>query len=331
MSRYIKPAVLAVVAFAFVAPLLAQDWIGRGRLQGIVKDEQGKPVVGAKVTLRPGNTGVDPANSGPPTIVTDKDGRWTKLGLAGGPWSVLIEGEGFIASEGRLNVGEEGPPAPPVVITLRALSKAQAEPAKPSKTQIANQTIVKGNELLAQQKYAEARAEYQKALELLDAPNQPTILRGIATTYYKESTEAKTKEARVQKEDLAIASLKQALDLKPDDLETLQLLVNLEVTAGHDAEAKIYMAKLPADKVDTDMLLNMGIKAYNAKQFDKALEQFNQVVTAKPELPEPYYYRGLVYLSMGKVPEAKADFKKLIELDPQNKYAKEAQGYLKDL
>jgi tetratricopeptide (TPR) repeat protein len=331
MSRYIKPAVLAFVALALVSPLLAQDWVGRGRLQGIVKDEQGKPLAGAKVTLRPGSTGVDAANPGPPVITTDKSGRWSVLGLGGGPWGVLIELEGYIASEGKLNVTEEGPPAPAVIVTLKALSKEQKEPAKPSKTQVANAAIAKGNELLGQQKYAEARAEYQKAMELLEPPNQVPILRGIASTYYKESTEAKTKEEKVKEQDQAIAALKQALDLKPDDPDTLQLLVNLLVTSGHEADAKIYMAKLPADKLDPDMLLNLGIKAYNAKQLDKALDQFNQVITAKPELPEPYYYRGLVYLQMGKTAEAKADFKKLIELDPNNKYAKEAQGYLKDL
>jgi tetratricopeptide (TPR) repeat protein len=331
MSRSLKPVALAVLAVACALPLLAQDWVGHGRVQGIVKDEAGKPIAGAKVTLRPGSTGVDPANPGPPSLTTDKNGRWTMLGLGGGPWGVLIEADGYITSEGKINVEEEGPPAPAVPVTLKALSKEQKEPAKPSKAQIANESITKGNDLLNQQKYAEARAEYQKALEQVDPPNQAGILRGIASTYYKESTEAKTKEEKNQKVDLAVAALKQALDLKPGDPDTLQLLVNLLVTSGRDADAKVYIAQLPADKVDPDMMLNIGIKAYNAKQLPKALDSFNQVITIKPELPEPYYYRGLVYLQMGKTAEAKADFKKLLELDPNSKFAKEAQEYLKDL
>jgi tetratricopeptide (TPR) repeat protein len=331
MSRSLKPVALAVLAVACALPLLAQDWVGHGRVQGIVKDEAGKPIAGAKVTLRPGSTGVDPANPGPPPLTTDKNGRWTMLGLGGGPWGVLIEADGYITSEGKINVEEEGPPAPAVPVTLKALSKEQKEPAKPSKAQIANESITKGNDLLNQQKYAEARAEYQKALEQVDPANQAGILRGIASTYYKESTEAKTKEEKNQKVDLAVAALKQALDLKPGDPDTLQLLVNLLVTSGRDADAKVYIAQLPADKVDPDMMLNIGIKAYNAKQLPKALDSFNQVITIKPELPEPYYYRGLVYLQMGKTAEAKADFKKLLELDPNSKFAKEAQEYLKDL
>lgn len=333
MSRsLIKPAALAVLALLCAVPLLAQDWVGTGRLQGVVKDEAGKPIVGAKVTLRPGSTGVDPANPGPKQITTDKNGRWTVLGLADGPWGVLIEADGYVSSEGKLQVSEGGPPQQAITITLKALTKEQKEPAKPSKAQLANESITKGNDLLNQQKYADARAEYQKALEQIEQPEyQIPVLRGIASTWYKESAEAKTKEEKTHDVDEAVATLKKALDLKPGDPDTLQLLVNLLVGAGRDAEAKTYIAQMPADKVDPDMLLNMGIKAYNAKQLPKALDQFNQVITAKPELPEPYYYRGLVYLQMGKTAEAKADFQKLLALDPNSKFAKEAKEYLKDL
>jgi len=48
-------------------------------------------------------------------------------------------------------------------------------------------------------------------------------------------------------------------------------------------------------------------------------------------MAEAYYYRGLVFLNKGKTAEAKADFKKLLEIDPKNKFAKEAQDYLKSL
>jgi tetratricopeptide (TPR) repeat protein len=84
-------------------------------------------------------------------------------------------------------------------------------------------------------------------------------------------------------------------------------------------------------KVDADTLINVGIKYYNEKQLDKALEQFNRVVTENPEMAEGYYYRGLVYLNKNKVPEAKADFQKLLEIDPKSKYANEVREYLKAL
>ena len=49
--------------------------------------------------------------------------------------------------------------------------------------------------------------------------------------------------------------------LAPDDPVTLQLLVNLLVSAGKEGEAQAYMAKLPqGTKLDANTLLNLGIK-----------------------------------------------------------------------
>ena len=335
-----KPAAVLVLALAWALPVAAQDWKGHGRAQGIIKDEQGKPVAGAKVTLRRGKARVESSNPGPEVIVTDKGGKWAILGLAGGPWGVLIEADGFIPSEGQIQIEEGGSPAPPVVITLKRPSKEQAQATQaakePTTGALAKEAITRGNDLLQQQKYAGARAEYQKSLELLEGPAalevKPSILRTSASTYFKESAEAKSKQEKAQKLDQAIATLKQALEIKPDDPETLQLLVDLLVDAGRETEAQTYMAKLPAGtKVAPDTMINIGIRYFNDKQYDKALAQFNKIAEQSPELPDTYYYRGLVYLNKNKIAEAKADFKKLLALDPNHKYAKEARDYLNAL
>jgi Flp pilus assembly protein TadD len=346
LHALIAPVALAVgMLLLSSAQLFAQEWKGIGRLQGIVTDEEGKPIEGAKITLRPGDTTVKPENPGPPSSTTDKHGHWSTLGLTGGTWGVLIEKDGYITSEGRLKVAESGPPQPPVTIKLKVLSKEQAQaqsqaaaPKEPSTESKANAAITEGNAALQQDKYADARASYEQALALLD-PAKPdhlpvivAVKRAIASTYYREAGQAKAKDAKAKGLDQSIATLKQALELKPDDPETLQLLVNVLVDAGREHEAQTYLAKLPQGaKIDPERLINVGIKYYNEKQIDKALEAFNKAVSDNPDLAEAYYYRGLVYLNKGKVPEAKADFQKLLALDPKNKFAKEAQDYLKNL
>jgi len=322
-SRSVKSMVLlTVLLVAAGVPVYGQSWAGKGRLQGQVKDESGKPVEGAKVTLRNGNDAVDAKKDGPGILTTDKNGKWSILGLTGGAWGVLIEKPGFIPSEGRVSVNEFAV-AQPINITLKVIPKEAIQKAeKESTTGQAKAAIEKGNALLAQEKYAEARAAYEEGMaKLEDKSLHPAILRAISESYFKEG-----------KTDQSIATLKKALEIAPDDPLTLQLLVNLLVSGGHEAEAQTYMAKLPqGTKVDANTLLNIGIKSFNSGKMDDALAQFNRVVTENPELPDAYYYRALVYMNKNKNAEAKADLKKLLQLDPNSKYAKDAQEFLKSL
>src|SRR5436305_1103827 len=107
-----------------------------------------------------------------------------------------------------------------------------------------------GHGRLQEQKYADARAQYQKALAQLDKANQAPVLRGVAVTYYAEKNLPQ-----------AIDTLKQVLVLTPDDTQSVQLLVNWLVESGHEEEAKAYMAKLPQGAtVDPNTILNLGIK-----------------------------------------------------------------------
>lgn len=313
---------LAALLLAAGAPVWSQAWAGRGRLQGAVKDESGQPVEGAKIILRKGTDRVDAKTDGPPPLTTDKNGKWSTLGLAQGTWGILIEKEGYIPSEGQVPVNEFGP-AQPIVVTLKVIPKEVIEKAEQeSATGQAKAAIERGNALLAEGKYAEARAAYQEGMaKLEDKTVHPAILRAIADTYYREN-----------KTDQAIEALKQALALAPDDVDSLRLITTILVSAGREAEAQAYMAKLPAGtKMDPNTILNLGIKAFNEGKMDQALAEFDRVVKDNPDLPDAYYYRALVHLNLDKKALAKADLQKLLELDPNNKYAKDAQAMLKDL
>ena len=73
------------------------------------------------------------------------------------------------------------------------------------------------------------------------------------------------------------------------------------------------------------------IKFYNEGKMAEALTEFNKVVGENPNLPDAYYYRGLAYLASGKSAEAKADFQKLLDLDPKHANADEAREFLKSM
>jgi hypothetical protein len=207
---------MVLLAVASV-PAWGQSWAGRGRLQGTIKDEAGKPIQGATITLRKGPDRVDPKKDGPKPITTDKSGKWAVLGLANGAWGILIQKEGYMDSEGQINV-EEHPigPVQPVNITLKKPTQAQVQAAQaqqaPSTGAQAKAALENANNLLAQGKYAEARAAYEEGMSKLeDKSLHPAIYRAIADSYYKEG-----------KANEAIDTLKKSLAEAPNDPDTLQ-------------------------------------------------------------------------------------------------------------
>lgn len=305
-------AVLAAVLLA-AAPLAAQEWSGRGRLQGSVKDEKGEPIAGAKIVLR--KAGVE--GMGPEPLASDEKGRWAFLGLANGSWSVTVEAKGYVPAEGPVAVSEFSA-NPPVNMELRPIPKEVQEAAEGNE---ALERIAAGNAHLEGGRPGEARTEYEAALALLEPVNHPPVLRGVARAHYQEGHATE-----------AIAALEKALAIEPTDEETLRLVVNLLVASGREEEAKTYMARLPEGaKVEPETLLNLGIKAYNDGDTASAIATFDQVVGLYPDLADAYYYRGLCHLGQGSNDPAKADFEKLLALAPEHEKVEEVKQFLEYL
>jgi tetratricopeptide (TPR) repeat protein len=326
LLRSARPVLLLLLFVAAGVPAWGQSWAGKGRLQGQIKDEQGKPVEGALITLRHGTGPVDPKADGPKTVKTDANGKWSMLGLTGGAWGVLIQKDGFMESQGQVTVNEYAI-AQPINITLKVPPKAMVQEAQKQNTQAleAKSALERGNAMLQAGKYAEARAAYEEGMGKLEekdrAALQPAIYLAVADSYSKEG-----------KNDQAIDALKKSLEVDPNNVDTLKLMVSLLISANREAEAKTYMAKLPAGTtMDPAVRLNLGIKAYNEKKPEEALTQFNQVIAENPNLSEVYYYRAMVYISQNKSAQAKADLKKLLELDPNSKFASDAKEFIKEL
>jgi len=351
--RLISVAASMLVLFALAvaaAPAQAQAWAGKGRLQGSLKDEQGKPVQGATITLRKGTDRVDPKADGPKPLLSDKNGKWSILGLGGGAWGILIEKEGFVPSEGQIKV-DEFAVAQPLNLVLKvipkeAIEQAQRQAEAQSGIGQAKGALERGNALLGEArpaggttdkaKLAEARAAYQEGLDKLAAAkvDDPEVQKAVASTRLSVYQTLAGIDYELGKSDEAIKMLKQVLEQKPDDAGVIQLLVNLLVQAGREDEAKQYMAKLPEGaKIDPDTVLNMGIKAFNDGDMDKAFSNFDRAVKENPDRADAYYYRGLIYLNKGKNAEAKADFNKYLQLDPNDTFhhVDDTKAFLKDM
>lgn len=334
-----------VAALLLTTPLLAQDWVGRNRLAGIIKDEADEPVEGATVKIWLG----DDESRGPEPAVTGKNGRWAFLGLKYGLWSVRVTKEGKLPSEGQVQVGSATKPLP---ITLEDIPEEMLidERAREAKKQ-----LEEGNALLQAGDPAGARAKYQQALENLEAEFHADILVSIADTYAREDNAAKRMEtleaaraidpqhpgmllqmARAHYDsgdvDHAISTLEDLVAVQPGNETALRVLADMLAAQGRVEEAQSYLAQLPeGTKLDPNVLLNVAIDHYNAGDIEKAFTGFDQVVEEYPELPLALYYRGLVFLARGENELAKADLEAFLAQDPESEQAPEAREFLQYL
>ncbi len=334
MKSSVSALLLAAAILVVSLPAQAQQWAGRGRLQGDVADKDGTPIAGATVTLR---WGKDPT-LGPAPLKTDKHGKWSILGLVGGAWTIIIEAEGYKGSEGQANANEFGP-APAIHVKLNKPTKEEIAASQPHNE--AREALETGNALLQQQKWPEARAAFEKVLpEVKDAEAQASILKAIAGTYLQErnapaAIETLNKVMALTPADSAtqrllagalyasgekekgIQAMQAYIETSPQDTEAIQTVVDWLVDAGREPEAKTYMAKLPAGaKVDPAALLNIGIRQYNEGKLAEAVESFGRVVAENPDMADAYYYRGLAFLGTSKMKEAKADFEHFLQIAP---------------
>jgi len=338
-SQAIRGLGSAALVLTLCTPLAAQEWVGVGRVSGQVRDEDGNGIEGAMITLRYN----DQPDAGPPPFATNKKGKWSFLGLISGQWTVLIEKEGMIPSEGSITVSQITP-LPQIVTTMH--------PIPENKAQVALDLLDEGDALFESKEYDRARAVYSQALERLEPDVQDLVYDRVARTYAAEGNTAMAlanvdKAIAVNPGELSLLQMKarfldqdgrteesidvleHLLELDPNDGMTTQILIELLVRSGRKDEAEAYIARLPeGEKLNSNLLLNLGIDAYNASDYEKALDNFGRAVAENPGLADVYWYRGLVYLAQQNNEPAIADFEKLLELEPEHPKAEDAQEFL---
>ncbi len=205
-------------------PAEAQMWRGTGRASGVVRSPDGEPIRGATVTLRWAR---DP-EAGPPPAKTSKKGGWSFLGLAPGPWLLLIEADGYRQSQGTVEVRPGA--SPPVEVTLRTLV-IQTPTISEGRVESLRTWIETGNTLLEQQQWSAARAEYEKALAELRGPARAEVLRPVARTHYMEGDV-----------DTAVERLQEAILADPGNETSESLYRTLMEIEERSEEAETFLA-----------------------------------------------------------------------------------------
>ena len=308
----------AVLAGALLAAAAsAQAWAGRGRLSGTVQDADGNPVEGASIQLTLGG-------AGPEVVSTNGKGRWARAGLGGGNWDVLVSKAGYVSTTHSALVQEYASPADRVFLktTLEAGAVSATDGSAAAlddgeSAQAAREQLERGNDLLASGDYEGAIQVFTEALPALPEGAKAAVLVAVAQA-----------QVQLERDDEALASLERALAYAPSNVDALRLMSRRLTALGRGDEAQAYLDRMPEDqRADPEILVREGVALYNENDFEGAVAKLDAAVEAAPDWSEAYYFRGLSNMAAGRNEAAAADFRRLIELEPEGEKAEEAKQF----
>ena len=285
----------------------AQDWKGSGRVEGRVLAPDGTPVVGATLKL------VHTERKGGPTIKTDKKGRWAFLGLVAGTWNVDVEAPGYAIRQVSFNLPSEASHLDPMEIRLEKSGPAPVPPE-------VLETVKKADEAYKAGRFAEAQAEYEKLLAL-----RPDL----ATTIHQQMGFSLVQQKKYPE---ALEHLQKVLDADPANAPIRVIAAQAALSGGLVDRGLSLLKALDESAIKTpDVFFNLGVALINANRPEDAIPYFGKSIALDAAYADGYFRRGLAYLQLGKMAEAKADLQKFVELAPTGAEADLARKALTQL
>jgi tetratricopeptide (TPR) repeat protein len=290
-----------------VDPVQAQDWKGRGRIEGKVLAPDGTPVAGASVKLE------NPGRGGGPTITTDKKGKWAYLGLVAGTWNIDVEAAGYATQKVSVELAGESVRINPIEVRLE---RAGPPPTPPEVLE----AVRKADEAYKAGRFGDAQAEYAKLLAL-----RPDL----ATTIHQQMGFSLI---QLKKYPEALEHLQKVLDHDPTSTQVRAVMAQAALEGGMiERGLELLKGVDDASVKEPDVFFNIGVNLINANRPDDAIVYFGKAVTLDPAYADGYFRRGLAHLQRERSAEAKADLKKFVELQPTGAQADLARKALEQI
>jgi tetratricopeptide (TPR) repeat protein len=300
-----KRFLLAFAVIGLATPVLAQDWKGQGRLQGKVTGPDGKGIANATVKLD------CPTRGGGTTVTTDKKGNWAYLGLVACNWNIDVAAEGFVTRAILVSMPSDQARMPPVNV---ALDKPQGPPPE------LLAAVKAGDDAFAAKNWAVARENYEKILEL-----RPDL--GLQV--YQKLAQAHAGEGNKVK---AVEYLEKSMAADPTRLDLRFAAAQSALESGLNEKGMELLAGIDdAAVAGPDGYFNIAVYFLRASDSQKAIDYFSKAIAKDEKLGEAHYWRGMSYIRENKIPEAKADMQKVIDINPAGESAEKARKVLEQL
>ncbi len=286
--------------------VMAQDNFGRGRISGVVVDENGAPVEDALVVAesQKGGTKLEERS--------DNKGRFAIAGLGTGVWRVTASKSGYLNSEVKMNVKQLSA-NPPVTFTLNKIKGVAAVTSDKESAALFDQ----GNALLNQGNYEEALRVFEEFAGKY--PEVYQVRLNIGTCHLKAGDPDKAQAEFQLVLDKVLAAHG---DYKKDAATAQRAFSGLGEVAlqkgDFETGQKFFSQALDISPKDEVAAYNVGEIFFSNQKIDEAIRYLELAVQIKPDWPKPYLRLGYVYLNKGEMTKALESFNKFVQLDPEN-------------
>ena len=127
---------------------------------------------------------------------------------------------------------------------------------------------------------------------------------------------------------LAKETIVQALEVAPQDGQSLILLADIHLSLGEVEQALLLYQELEkkSDSPSPDLLLHLAIVYSMKREWDMALSYLELVIDQDPELLDAFELEGKIRLERGDLEEAEAAFLDVLDLEPEHLMANHLLG-----
>ena len=294
--RSVHPLIVLVILLSLLPTFLwAQAGRGKGRVRGSVKDEEGNPIVGAKIVADTSRFDLKfEAES-------DQNGRWAIMGIGAAAWRFIASKEGYIPAILNLNVATVRA-NPPLDFVLKKATTAEVLGGREETRQL----ILQAEQNFNAGKYDEALEGYQQVIA--ENPSIYQLHVNIGNCYLE-----------LGEYDKAIAEYEAFLEQEPDYSPVLSKLGETYVRKGDFDQAVGYFQKvIELSPDDNTTYYNIAEIYFDSGDVDKAIEYYQKALEVKPDWGKGHLKLGYAYLNQGDNEQAVLHFEKFLELEPDS-------------
>lgn len=260
-------------------------------------------------------------------VTTNEVGEFLQIGLMRGPYTVTAAKEGVGVNRAAIDLvaGQELEQN----LTLRTVEEIFRESlsdAERAEFDARNTTTDAFEQGLAAARSGQLELAVGHLRSALEAtPDCAECQRNLGIVYGRMEAYAESE-----------AAYREALALDPENAETydgLAEIYNAQRRFDDAAEASATAARLSGGGGGDDptAVFDQGLIFWNAGRLDEARQQFERTLQLDPEHGEAHYWLGMANLNGGQMAEAAAEFKIYLDREPNGRFAATATGILSSI